>query len=183
MRGRTTEARSMFIPGVKGDGFLGKNSAESRWREDRGRDRFVRVLRQTQKEGEGLEKTAKNHVAIFGVRSDAGGELSAVHAPFLAPEAVEGAENKGPAKAFQGDYAELQRAYKCAFLSWLQSKSGAGEKASREKFAQLLEKIGDPKQGFAAAFPAVYENAALTDAEAGKDTLEGKFLLWLSKQK
>ncbi len=180
LRGKTTQGRSVFVPGVRGDGFLGKNSAESRWREDRGRDRFVRILRQSQKEGDGLDKPFKNRVAVFGVRSDAGGELAPVHAPFLNPDP---AEEKAPAKVFQGEYAELQRAYKCSFISWLQSKVGAGEKVSREKFAQLLEKIGDPKQPFAAAFPATYETAPLTDAEAGKDSLEGKFLLWLSKQK
>jgi hypothetical protein len=180
LRGKTTQGRSVFVPGVRGDGMLGKNSAESRWREDRGRDRFVRILHQSQKEGDGLDKTFKNRVAVFGVRSDAGGELAPVHAPFLNPDP---ADPKTPAKVFQGDYAELQRAYKCSFISWLQSKAGAGEKVSREKFAQLLEKIGDPKQPFAAAFPATYETSPLTDAEAGKDSLEGKFLLWLSKQK
>lgn len=184
LRGRSAAARSVFVPGGKADGgFLSKNSAESRWREDRGRDRCVKALRQSQKEGEGLDKTAKNHLVLFGVRSDAGGELAPVRAPFLGPEPAEGAENKGPAQAFQGDYAELRRAYKCSFVFWLQSKWGSGEKTAREKFAQLLEKLGDPKENFVAAFPAVYENAALSDAEAGKETMEGKFLLWLSKQK
>jgi len=180
LRGKTTQGRSVFVAGVRGDGMLGKNSAESRWREDRGRDRFMRVLRQAQKEGDGLEKSLKNRVAGFGVRSDAGGEIAPVHAPFFAAPSEDA---KGPAQAFHGDYAELLRAYKCAFVSWLESKSGAAEKVSHEHFAQLLEKLGDLKQPFEAAFPAVYEAAPLTDADAGKDTLEGKFLLWLSKQK
>jgi hypothetical protein len=180
MRGRSAAARSVFVPGVRSDGFLAKNSAETRWREDRGRDRFLHVLRQSQKEGEGLDKPYKNRVAMFGVRSDAGGELSPVHAPFLLPES---ADTKPPAAAFQGDYAELQRAYKCAFVSWLSSKSAAAEKTSREKWAQFLERIGDPQQPAESVYAAVYEGAPLSDAEAGKDSLEGKFLIWLSKQK
>jgi len=183
LRGRSTQDRAMFIPGVASDGFLPKDSAETRWREGRGRDRFVHVLRQSQKDGEGLDKSHKNHVAGFGVRSDSGGDHAGVRAPFLASPAEDAPAPAGPAAAFQGDYAELKRAYKCAFVCWLQSKAAGSEKTSREKFAQLLAKLADPAQEFEAVFPAVYEGVPLSDADAGQDSLEGRFLLWLSRQK
>jgi hypothetical protein len=180
LRGKTTAATEIFIAGAVGDGVLAKNSAETRWRENRGRDRFLHILHQAQKEGDGLDKAAKNRAAVFGVRTDSGGDLSPLHAPFFLGEAE---EVRAADAKYQGDTAELQRAYKCAFVSWLQTKAGANDKTSKEKFAQLLAKIAEPEGNFEAAFPAVYENAPLSDAEAGKDSLEGKFLLWLSKQK
>lgn len=181
LRGKTTAAREIFIAGAGiADGVLAKNSAETRWRENRGRDRFLRVLHQAQKEGEALDKAAKNRSAVFGVRADSGGDLSPVHAPFFLGEAQ---EVKAADAKYQGDTAELQRAYKCLFLSWLQTRAMATEKTSREKFAALLEKLGDPSGAFEAAFPAVYDNVPLSDTEAGKDSLEGRFLIWLSKQK
>ncbi|MFN0008168.1 MAG: hypothetical protein ACKVXR_09695 [Planctomycetota bacterium] len=180
LRGRTANRREVFVPGgASGGGFLPKNSAETRWREDRGKDRFLRVLRLAQKEGTGAEKDAKNKVAGFALRSDKGGEMHVAKAPFLGAAAAEG---QAPPEAFQGDFEEMLRGYKCAFIYWLQSKAGGPDKASREKFAQLIEKLADPALEFEATFQAVYEGAALSDADAGKDSLEGKFLLWLAKQ-
>lgn len=178
LRGRSAAKREVFVAGgASGGGFLGKNSAETRWREDHGKDRFLRVLRQSQKEGAGLDKDAKTRAAVFAIRSDKGGDVHAVKAPFFGA-----ATSPTPPEAFQGDFAEMQRGYRCAFIYWLQNKAAAADKASREKFAQLLEKLADPALEFEAVFPAVYEGAALSDADAGKDCLEGKFLLWLPKQ-
>jgi hypothetical protein len=181
MRARLAPRREVFIPGGQSNGgFLPKNSAETRWREDHGRDHFARMLHLAQKEGEGLDKTLKNRVAGFGVRSDKGGSLAPVRAPFLGAAA---AASQGPPDEFQGDFAEMLRGYKCGFIWWLQTKSMGAEKGSKEKFAQLLEKLADPKLEFEAAFTGVYENAPLSDVEAGKESLEGKFLVWLSHQK
>jgi len=64
LRGRTAARREVFVAGgASGGGFLAKNSAETRWREDHGKDRFVRVLRLSQKEGDGLDKELKNRLA------------------------------------------------------------------------------------------------------------------------
>lgn len=181
LRGRSAARREVFVPGgASNGGFLPKSSAETRWREDHGKDRFVRVLRHAQKEGDGLDQELKNRAAGFAIRSDAGGEVHAVAAPFLGAAAAEGG---APPEAFLGDFAEMLRGYKCAFIGWLQTKSGGAEKASREKFAQLIERLADPGLEFESAFQAVYDGAPLSDAEAGKDSLEGQFLLWLSKQK
>ena len=180
LRGRSASRRDVFVPGGASDGgFLPKNSAETRWREDHGKDRFVRVLRQSQKEGEGLDKALENKVAGFAIRSDKGGELHPVAAPFLGAAA---GERKAPPDEFQGDFAEMMRAYKCSFIFWLKTKGATAEKASREKFAVLLEKLADPNVEFEATFQAGYDGAALSDPQAGKESLEGKFLIWLAKQ-
>ena len=78
-------------------------------------------------------------------------------------------------------FSEALRAYKSAFLYYLQTQAaGAGAK-SREKFAQLLCKFADPKGSgeFEALFTQIYEGVALSDAECSKNSLEGRFLAWL----
>ena len=181
MRSRLASAREVFVPGVASDGSLPKNSAESRWREDKGRDRFMRVLHLAQREGEGLDKKQKNKAAAFAVRSDKGGDLAPVSAPFLGSAA---AALELPAQEFQGDFAEMMRGYKCAFIWWLQGKAAGAEKASREKFASLLIRLSDPRLegGFEALFGEVYDKTPLSGPEADKETLEGRFLIWLSHQ-
>ena len=181
LRARTAAKREVFVAGgLSSGGMLPKNSAETRWREDKGKDHFVRVLALAQKEGEELEKQLETKVAGFGVRSDQGGKVAPVHAPFLGSGA---ADAKPPPPDFQGDFAEMIRGYKSAFIWWLQTKAGGGEKASREKFAQLLSKLGEPSADFEGSFTSVYDGAALSDATASKECLEGKFLVWLSHAK
>ncbi len=182
LRERSVAAREIFIPGAATDGFLPPQSAETRWREDRGRDHFIRILKLTQKEGDGLEKKAKNRLACFAIRSDNGGTKMAMVAPFLGQVAV---ESKPPPDEFRGEFAEFLRAYKCGFIYWLKDKAGGSEKASHEKFAQLLQRLADAEKAgeFEQVFRDVYDGAALSDLEASKTTLEGKFLIWLAKQK
>ena len=76
------------------------------------------------------------------------------------------------------------RSYKSGFLHWLRTHAVATERAARERFAELLIELADPKRksGFEAVFGELYDKATLSGPEAGKDTLEGKFLVWLSKQ-
>ena len=95
------------------------------------------------------------------------------------------ANTQAPPETFQGEFAELIRAYKSSFIYWLQTKSKGGEKASREKFAALLKKLADPnlQSDFEAVFKDVYDGAPLSAPDADKTSLEGQFLIWLSKQK
>jgi hypothetical protein len=181
LRERSVAAREIFIPGATSDGFLPPQSAETRWREDRGRDHFVRILNLTQQEGDGLEKKAKNRLACFAIRSDNGGSKMAMVAPFLGHVAVEA---KPPPEEFRGEFMEFLRAYKCGFIYWLKEKAGGTEKGSHEKFAQLLQRLSDAQRAgdFEAVFRDIYDGAALSDVDASKTTLEGKFLIWLSKQ-
>jgi hypothetical protein len=182
-RSKVTGKREVFVAGGASEGgFLGKNSAETKWRENGGRDHFLGTLKGAQDEGAKLAKDAKNKAACFSIRSDDGGQKWAAIAPFLGSAS---ADTKPPPKEFVGDFAEFYRAYKSAFIYWLQTKSQAGEKASREKFATLLKKLADPNMSadFEAVFKEVYDGAALSGPDADKDTLEGKFLIWLSRQR
>jgi hypothetical protein len=183
VRGRSTPPIEVFIPGApSGGGVLPVNSAESRWREKHGRDRFIGPLRWAQKDGEGLDKKLKNKLAGFAVRSDNGGEKHAVNAPLLGSAAVE----PGPQpEAFRGDFLELLRAYKCGFIWWLATKAGGTEKLSREKLSTLLLKLSDLKTDvdLGAIVSSIYDNVPLSNRESDKDSLEGKFLIWLSQQK
>lgn len=182
-RGRTTSAREVFVPGGDPDGgHLAKNSAETRWRTERGKDHWIHMLRLAQKDGEGLDKNGKNRPAQFAVRSDDGGKQALVKAPFLGSAA---AQTAPPAAEFTGDYTEFLRAYKGGFIEWLQTKAAGSEKSSREAFAKLLARIGDPSRtgDFEAAFAELYGKQPLSSPACDKETLEGQFLLWLQKQK
>lgn len=177
-RGRRTEKREVFVPGGQSEGGqLGKTSADTRWRELQGSDHFVKILKLAQKEGAEADKKAKNKYAAIGIRNDKGTEPLAVPAPFFGAAA---GEKKIPDE-YQGDFSECLRAYKSAFLYFLQTQAGGAAAKSREKFAQLLCKLADPATGtdFEPVFAAVYEGAALSDAECSKNSLEGRFLAWL----
>jgi len=182
-RSKETQKREVFIPGGASDGgFLSKNSAETRWRENHGSDHFLPTLRLAQAEGGDAAKGDKNKPACFSVRDDAGGGKHVVRAPFLGSAA---AETKPPPKEFSGDWAEFLRAYKSGFIYWLQTAAAGNEKVSRERFATLLRKLADPNltTDFEAVFQEVYEGAPLSNADVDKNCLEGQFLRWLPKSK
>ncbi len=177
-RGRQTQKREVFVPGGNADGGrLGKNSADTRWRELQGADHFLKILKLAQKEGGEADKKAKNRLACFGLRDDKGTDVRAVTAPFFGAAAGD----KQVPESYQGDFAECLRAYKSAFLYWMQTQAGGPDKKSREKFAQFLCKLADPAAGadFEAVFAQVYEGVALSNAECDKNCLEGRFLAWL----
>lgn len=186
LRGRSTAAREIFIAGALSDGFLPPISAETRWRETHGRDHFIGVLRAVQKEGEELAKKeppkkGRNNNAYFAIRADNGGDKMSLVAPFLGSVA---AETKPPPEVFKGEFLEFVRSYKCGFIHWLRNVAGGDEKKSREKFAQLLQGLADPKRAgdFEKVFVEIY-GGDLSNATADKNCIEGKFLLWLAKQK
>ncbi|MBL8857389.1 MAG: hypothetical protein JNL28_02635 [Planctomycetes bacterium] len=181
-RSKVTQKRDVFVAGGASEGgFLAKNSAETKWRENGGRDHFIPTLRAAQEDGNKLAKDSKQKNLVFAVRSDDGGDKWAAIAPFFSEA---GPEHK-PAAKFEGDYAEFLRAYKSAFIYWLQTKSQSNEKASREKFALLLRKLDDPNMAvdFESVFKDVYDGAALSAPDADKESLEGRFLIWLSRQR
>ncbi len=184
VRSRVTGKQEVFVPGGDPDGgWLPKNSAESRWRERKGTDHFLKILRLAQKEGHDLAEKTYTAAAFFGVRDDTGGQIHPVHAPFLGGAAAGGASIPD---SFVGDFNELLRAYKSAFIYWLQAEAGGTAKASKEKFASLLRGLADaPAEGdfdFETAFAESYDGAPLSDAQASTASLEGKFLAWLQKQ-
>ena len=184
VRSRATQKREAFVPGGDSDGgWLPKNSADSRWRDTKGADHFIRAMRLAQKEGKDLAKKDENEAAVFGLRSDDGAHLQPVHAPFLGASASSSNEIPDP---FVGDFAELLRSYKSAFIYWLQTEGGKSAKASKERFARLFQKLADPPEeeaAFEMAFAEIYDDAPLSDATASTASLEGRFLVWLLKQK
>jgi hypothetical protein len=182
VRSRTTQAREMFVPGGASDGgLLPKNSAESRWRDLRGEDHFIGILRLAQKESKGLVKRPEVPAAIFGLRSDSGGEIHPVVGPFLGPRAA--AETPVP-DTFQGDYQEMLRSYKSAFIFWLQTEAAGSKRKSQQSFATLLTRLAraGEDEGFGEVFAEVYEGKPLSDETASPESLEGSFLVWLQKQ-
>jgi hypothetical protein len=177
-RGRQTQKREVFVPGGASEGGnLPKSSADTRWRELQGADHFLKILKLAQKEGAEADKKGKNKFAAFGIRNDKGTEPLAVQAPFFGAAA---ADKKIPDE-YAGDFSECLRAYKSAFLYFLQTQAGGAGPKSREKWAQLLCKLADPAAGsdFEPLFAQIYEGAVLSDAECSKNSLEGRFVAWL----
>jgi hypothetical protein len=181
VRSRVTGATEVFVPGGIDGGVLPTNSAETAWREDHGKDHFIRVLRLAQKDGDDLEKKSKNRAACFRLLADDTVKRTAVVAPFLGQAA---SKTVVPPDEFKPDFEELMRAYKSGFMHWLQTKGSGNENNSRARFAKMLASLADPKRksGFEAVFAEHYEKAPLSAPDLSKDTLEGRFLLWLTKQ-
>lgn len=180
-RGKVTPRREVFVAGgLSQGGMLAKNSAQTKWRESSGKDHFLPTLHNVQKEGEEMNKNAKTKLATFCIHSDKGGEKWAATGPFLGSAA---SAAKPPPAEFAGDFAEFVRAYKSGFIYWLQTRAIGNEKLSRERFSVLLKKLADPNLAveFEDVFKQVYDGAALSGVEVDKDSLEGRFLLWLSK--
>ena len=179
---RRTEAVEIFVPGGNpSGGFLGTIGADSRWRDGQGEDRFVKVLRNSQKGG-AKEMKKKKELVFFELRDEAGREKKVLSAPFLGAKASEREEI--PA-AFEGDQLEFLRAYRCAFLWWLQNESLGKEKASRAGFAAFLKKVAmlESAAEIEGAFAECFEGAPLSSPELDrKGDLEGRFLYWLSRK-
>lgn len=186
LRSRKTDKREVFIAGgLSEGGRLGKNVADTRWREDHGRGHFLSILRQSQKEGDGLAKQVKFKPAAFGIRDDSGGNARAVLGPFIGSAA---ATTEAPPEKYIGDFAEFTRAYKCGFVHWLKSAAEGNPKKSGASFARLLVALSTPTPegatfDFEATCAKLYGGDPLSSQPLTADTLEGRFLQWLSKRK
>ncbi len=182
VRTRSTQGSSAFVPGGNPDGgVLPPISAESRWRETRGKDHFVRILSQVQKQSGKKAPSRAEKLARFELQSDDGAKRELVTAPFLGPNA------KKPGEEVFGDYLELVRCYGVAFLQWLRIEGASQPAESGARFAELLRTLGRGAKtenlpdilheiyGQPLSGPSVH---ALFDGA----TLEGRFLAWLSRQ-
>lgn len=180
-RARQTQEREVFVRGGNSEGGeLGKNFADSRWRELYGADHFLKILKAVQREGGEIDKRGTPKLTQFAIRDDKGAAPKAFSAPFYFPDArVE------VPPAYAGDYDEFQRAYKSAFLHWLQNAGAGNAKQSAASFARWLALLADPASpaDVFASLSQVYEGAPLSNAAADKDCLEGRFLIWLPKAK
>jgi hypothetical protein len=181
LRGRVTGEREIFVHGGRSEGgLLPPNVAENRWRSDHGKHRYTRILKQAQRSGASQDKRNKHRYNAFLLFADDDREQAVAHAPIYGPGP---GEPEVLPEAFAQDLSEFLRAYDVAFLHHLRT-AGAGSKTrSAEAFAQLLGRLtsGADSPGFAKAVEEVY-GAPLSDPEVGTDSVEGRYLKWLSKQ-
>jgi hypothetical protein len=181
VRSRSSQATSVFIPGGNPNGgSLPATSAETRWRGTKGKDHFLGVLSQVQRQSGKKAGAGAARLASFVLLSDTGSEKHVAQAPFL------GSGAKAPPGQFFGDYLELVRAYGVGFLHWLRTEAG-GKKESGVRFAELLAGLGAASTGeeLDLLFRRVYGlplSASSTEKLLEPPTLEGQFLAWLAKR-
>ena len=151
-------------------------------REDQGADRFVRVLRFSQKEGMSNRPRGTDKTRHFELMNDATTKRTIISGPFLGAPAM---AKKDPPTDFYGDHLEFLRAYRSCFLNWLRTKGSGSGKTSSKKFAELLIGIAhmDDSSGLEGKIAEAFKMDALSTEKLGTKDLEGRFLKWLSKQK
>ncbi|MBK9387074.1 MAG: hypothetical protein IPN34_19845 [Planctomycetes bacterium] len=180
-KSKSTEEYGSFIPGGNSaGGLLPTLSADNRFRENLGRDHFVRVLRMAQKRGAKEDTSGRPTSQAFVLHGTDDQDHQVVHAPFLGkgpgePQAI-------PAR-FNDDYLEFLRAYRSCFLHWLLHVAGGNKKYAPVRFAELLRGLdteGDAK-GWEQVLQQVY-GAPLRVEDPKGDSLEFRFLAWLEKQ-
>jgi hypothetical protein len=177
--GSMVSGQSKFVPGGNANGGqLRRRSAEGRFRQSKGRDHFVPVLRVCQRQGADAAAKQKRgtraDISFFALLEAIGGDIPPlVQAPFLGKdcgvkEIPEGAKQ---------DYFDFARAYQSAFAYWLQTKA-LGADAGADPGALFLKLVGHA--GVSAE--DVY-GVPVSVKDLGSDCLELRFLKWLATQK
>jgi len=193
--GATTRPYSRFVPGGNpAGGSLPKRQAGSgdftvsgtmvgHYRKGGGEDFFRKVLRDGQKHGYKLAEDghplAKDKTAHFRLHSADKVQKTSISAPLLGAPA----EGKPlPSNEFLDDYEDLFRAYRALFASWLRHQGAGSEEESSRHFAELLEALAERDVGTGAdpVFAGVY-GVPLSAPDPSTDSLEWRFLAWLSK--
>lgn len=174
---RKVDAVSIFVPGALSDGVLPPANADSRWRKDKGEDWFIPALRKGQKDGAKQARSKWQKKILFSLEGE-NRDKHTVSAPFFGPG------SEAPPPEFLADYTEFLRAYRSGFLHWLRQDGVEGdEEASLRAFGDFLSAIAtaaEPDLG--AALGAVYP-LPLSKEKIDDETLEGRFLDWLSDQR
>ncbi len=182
LKSRSTSGRSVFVPGGNPNGgFLPPTNADSRWRADKGKDRFWGVLKGAQKAGGKRGKKEAEKLGRFRINNDSQSGKRLMAAPFLGPKAL-----TPPPREYIGDYAELLRAYRVGFLGWLRAHGAGKTVESKKRFSELLRAVTNPREqrGLPRLFQEIYGiplSAPGTEALFEEDCLEGRFLAWLPK--
>jgi hypothetical protein len=178
-KSNSTEGQGGFIPGAPSQGGgMPVQNADSPWRHALGQDYFARALRQAQKNGEHGAESSKDKLGNFQLHDQSDQHKHLVTAPFIGRAALDRAEV--PA-AFMDDYLEFHRAYRAAFVHWLQGNGMKTKPASAETFALLVKRLIEGKQGadFDSVCKALY-GVDVSAKDAGVDTLERRFLSWVA---
>ena len=189
VRGNVTSGMTAFIPGGNPNGgVLPAVSADSPWRDGKGKDYFTKVLHDSQKTGGKHADEAKSSsekwkkLAWFQLTADGGNGRTYVGAPFLGKH-VEGKAT--PSEEYMSDYLEFYRSYKTNFLYWLREhEQGKGkQRASREAFRELMGKVAAARgAGDLEAFVEEVYDMPLSLPDGEGDSLEWRYLAWLGKQ-
>lgn len=181
-RGAYAAARSQFVAGgASSGGILPAIDLDSQWRSTKGRDCFVKPLKQGQKNGaKAMEaKEPKDKLGSFQLLEDDGKRGHVVAAPFLGrpPEKLPGV----PANV-AGDFKELLRAYRSGFIHWLREAGGKSQSDSRQKFAAMLRELaqGGGKVAFELAARRAFGDRLSGDGPT-PSSLEWRFLAWLAR--
>lgn len=183
--GKSTPGKNKFVRGGKSTGGkFAKQSADSRWRTELGKDYFVTQLRRAQ--GEGMKmagadgKTAPSQNAHFMIDCKTVGDHDYVTAPFLG----QGAATKEVSEDAMGDYQEFLRAYRSCFVRWLTTiAKPKGEPPPPRPFAKLLRDcVKDDGKSFDDRIGACF-GKPLTSPAPATEALEWEFLEWLSHQR
>jgi len=182
LRARRTEAYEMFVPGGASEGgVLAPNSALSRWREEQGADGFASVLQDAQRAGTKANKRSGGGPRHFELQDDEKIQRMVVSAPFLGAAAA-ASEPRIPA-IFEGDWQEFLRAYRSGFVYWLRREAAGKAAESRVAFARFLVELASAEElDLESALASSFQRGALSSAELGDETLEGRFLAWLAKR-
>jgi hypothetical protein len=182
--GKSTPSKNKFVRGGKSTGGkFAKQSADSRWRTDLGKDYFLNQLRRAQTDGMKMAgadgKTAPSPNAHFILDAKTSGDHDYVTAPFLG--ANSGTKEVG--EDVLNDYQEFLRAYRSCFVHWLATiAKPKGEPPPPRPFAKLLRDCTkDDGKSFDDRIAACY-GAPLTSPAPATEALEWQFLEWLSHQ-
>lgn len=180
-KAKTTEEYGSFIPGgASGGGMLPTLSADNRFRENWGKDYFVRTLRQAQKRGAKEDTTGSPSSQCFILHGTDDQDHQVIRAPFLSKSA--GEPQSIPAR-FNDDYLEFLRAYKSCFMYWLQYVAGGNKKHAAQRFGEFLRgmRSSETAKNWETALEGIFGVPLRVDDPKG-DALEYRFLEWLEKQ-
>jgi hypothetical protein len=179
-KAHSTEGQGGFIPGAPGQGGgMPVQNADSTWRLTEGQDYFARVLRQAQKAGRHEAKDSRDKYGHFLLHDQKDQHRYLVDAPFLGKVALD--REIVPA-AFLDDYLEFHRAYRAAFVHWLQQNGAKSKTASADRFTMLMHRLMARKQGVILdALCLELYGIPLSSRDAAVDTLERRFLTWIAE--
>ncbi|MFO1077445.1 MAG: hypothetical protein U1E73_06940 [Planctomycetota bacterium] len=178
-KAHSTEGQGGFIPGAPGQGGgMPVQDADSEWRKSQGSDWFARPLRQAQKAGQHEAKDPKDKLGNFVVRDQKDTQKHLVSAPLLGSIAL---QREAVPALFLDDYLEFHRAYRAAFVHWLENFAEKPKQKAHDRFAVLLRRLVDPAENLAyeALCQDVY-GVPLSAIDPKADTLERRFLDWLA---
>lgn len=183
--GASTAAYSRFVPGGKSSGGkLAKRSAEGRFRDSKGKDHFVGTLKDFFAESE--TQRLKAHAVAPG--DD--GIAIALYAHddrdphFLDAPFLDSNTKRAIPPPYEDDSKEFLRAYGSAFLFWLQTKAVVQSNTPEAMLGSLMKgatvAAGGEPFAFEAKVKEIY-GVPWSAPDLKTDSLEGRFLRWLTK--